>query len=416
MFFYDTCSLLNGYSEIFKNIQSDSFVISNITLSELENIKSSKLKDECTKFKAKKVIQLLNLYYDKYIIVNYNKDWDDTYISPNPILLPNNDSRIIITAFIYTTEHPDVIFVTDDISCNNIARSLGIDTKILSNKEDFNYKGYKIHQCLTDNDVAETYTNIYEDDDNRFGLLTNEYLLIKQNNKVIDIYVNRPDELKQVQFNTFKSKMFGEVKPLDSYQRMAIDSLKNNTITMLRGSAGVGKSHLAFGCLFDYLESGRIDKIIMFCNTVATANSAKLGYYPGSRTEKLLDSQIGNFLISKLGDRTQVERLIAEGLLILLPMSDLRGFDTTGMRAGIYITEAQNLDIELMKLALQRIGDDAICILDGDSDTQVDLGIYAGLNNGMRRVSEVYKGRDFYGEVTLPICHRSKIAEIADLM
>ena len=132
--------------------------------------------------------------------------------------------------------------------------------------------------------------------------------------------------------------------------------------------------------------------------------------------EKLLDSQIGNFLISKLGDRVQVERMINEGTLLLLPMSDIRGFDTTGMRAGIYITEAQNLDVELMKLALQRIGDDCFCILDGDSETQVDLAIYAGKNNGMRRVSEVFRGQDIYGEVTLPITHRSKIAAIADKM
>ena len=84
------------------------------------------------------------------------------------------------------------------------------------------------------------------------------------------------------------------------------------------------------------------------------------------------------------------------------------------MNAGIYITEAQNLNIDLMKLALQRIGKDSICILDGDSETQVDLGIYAGTHNGMRRVSQVFKGQPFYGEVTLPICHRSKIADIAE--
>lgn len=108
--------------------------------------------------------------------------------------------------------------------------------------------------------------------------------------------------------------------------------------------------------------------------------------------------------------------MIHDETLILLPMSDIRGFDTTGMNAGIYITEAQNLDIELMKLALQRIGEDAICILDGDSETQVDLDIYSGENNGMRRVSEVFSGQPFYGEVTLPICHRSTIAAIADKM
>ena len=134
--------------------------------------------------------------------------------------------------------------------------------------------------------------------------------------------------------------------------------------------------------------------------------------YPGSRTEKLLDSQIGNLLDSKLGGRMFTEQLINDGTLVLLPMSDIRGYDTTGMNAAIYISEAQNLDIELMRLALQRIGDDSICILDGDSNTQVDLSMYAGDSNGMRRVSKIFWGADFYGEVTLQKIHRSKIAEL----
>ena len=138
-----------------------------------------------------------------------------------------------------------------------------------------------------------------------------------------------------------------------------------------------------------------------------------LNVYPGSRTEKLLDSQIGNFLESKLGGRDIVEDMIAKGTIVLLPMSDIRGYDTTGMNACIYITEAQNLDIELMRLALQRIGEDSYCILDGDSNAQVDLDMYAGGRNGMRRVSEIFRNNDFYGEVTLKTIKRSKIAELA---
>ena len=212
--------------------------------------------------------------------------------------------------------------------------------------------------------------------------------------------------------------MFGRLKAMDGdiYQQLALNSLSNNQITMIRGAAGTGKSYLSFGYLFYLLETNKIEKIIVFCNTVATKGSAKLGYYPGSRTEKLLDSQIGNFLESKLGDRVIVEKLIDDGKLVLLPMSDIRGYDTTGMRAGVYITEAQNLDIELMKLALQRIGEDSICILDGDSDAQVDSSLYSGNNNGMRRVSEVFRGQDFYGEVTLKNIKRSRIAELAQQM
>ena len=210
--------------------------------------------------------------------------------------------------------------------------------------------------------------------------------------------------------------MFGKVKPIDPYQELLIDSFNTNKLTLVKGTAGTGKSLLSVAYLFKALEEGKIDKIIIFCNTVATAGSAKLGYYPGSRTEKLLDSQIGNFLISKLGARQAVERLLDEQQLILLPMSDIRGYDTSGMRAGIYITQAQNLNVELLKLALQRIGQDSICILDGDNTNQVDLSIYAGNNNGLKRVSEVFRNQDFYGQVELKIIHRSKIANIANNM
>ena len=287
--------------------------------------------------------------------------------------------------------------------------------KNLIKKDNYNYTGYKVISCTTDEELAAAYDEIYSGENNH-NILPNQYLLLKQKDKIIDSYVYRGNKFTQVKFKSLKSKMFGEVKPIDKYQELAIDSLINNQITMIRGHAGTGKSWLSLSYLFSKLEAGDIDKIIIFCNTVATAGSAKLGFYPGSRTDKLLDSQIGNFLISKLGDISQVERMIQEGTLLLLPMSDIRGFDTSGMKAGIYITEAQNLDIELMKLALQRIGDDCICILDGDSETQVDLPLYAGNNNGMRRVSEIFKGQDFYGEITLPIIHRSKIAELAEKM
>ena len=79
--------------------------------------------------------------------------------------------------------------------------------------------------------------------------------------------------------------------------------------------------------------------------------------------------------------------MIKEEKIVLLPLSDIRGYDTSGMKAGIYISEAQNLDIDLMKLTLQRIGEDSICIIDGDAKTQVDDAHFAGSSNGMRRVS-----------------------------
>ena len=202
----------------------------------------------------------------------------------------------------------------------------------------------------------------------------------------------------------------------DVYQSFVADSFANNKITLLKGPAGSGKTILSLGYLLHKLDRHKIDKIIIFCNTIATKDSAKLGFYPGTRDEKLLDSQIGNLLISKIGGRCEVERLIEEEKLILLPLSDIRGFDTSGMNAGIYISEAQNMTISLMKLALQRIGEDSVCIIDGDCKTQVDSIEFAGANNGMKRASKIFRGQDVYGEIELKNIHRSKIAMIAENM
>jgi len=121
-------------------------------------------------------------------------------------------------------------------------------------------------------------------------------------------------------------------------------------------------------------------------------------------------------LIGRLGDIVIVEELIKKGKLMLLPLSDIRGLDTSGMRAGIYITEAQNMDISLMKLALQRVGEDSIMIIDGDCNAQVDDAAFEGDKNGMKRLSQVFRGFNLYGEVELRQIHRSQIAERAERM
>lgn len=298
---------------------------------------------------------------------------------------------------------------------NTLVKTIKKWINCLKTNKHIDYCGYREIQ-LNDYELANFYENIFPNNVNNWQLKDNEYLLIKNSsNSIVDKYRWHNKSYNVIPFHKAESKMFGKIIPKnnDVYQQIALDSLANNQITMLRGPAGSGKSYLAFGYMFSLLEKGKIDKIIVFCNTVATRGSAKLGFYPGSRTEKLLDSQIGNLLESKIGDRMIVEKLISEGQLVLLPMSDIRGYDTTGMNAAIYISEAQNLDIELMRLALQRIGEDSICIIDGDSETQVDMNLYSGHNNGMKRVSRVFRGANFYGEVTLKNIYRSKIAKLA---
>lgn len=424
-YFYDTCALLNKLDEAFE----EKFYISSITLREIEDIKNSSKKSEEVKYAARHLSRLLLEKEDSFKVIPYNIDlFKEFCLNEDEILFETNDDKILMTALfcaisVYQKTGEEIVFATSDLCCYHLGKSLAarrtlFKVEFFQKKEKIDtYKGF-VEIELSDEEVAALYgreVDLFQILEKRqLILLENEYLFLKDSNKaIIDSYCYNGGDFRQLTYQTFESKMFGKVKPKDKYQNAAMDMLRTNQLIMIRGSAGTGKSWLSFNYLFDKLERHEIDKIIIFCNTVATMGSAKLGYYPGSKDDKLLDSQIGNLLNSKLGDKFMVDKLMAEGKLVLLPMSDIRGYDTTGMKAGIYISEAQNMDIELMRLALQRIGEDSFCIIDGDDTTQVDANLYEGRRNGMKRVSEVFRGESCYGELTLQSIYRSKIAEIA---
>lgn len=406
-YFYDTCALLNKQSAILNNY----FYISNISLKELENIKTSNTKDESIKYTARKIIKLLDDNEDKYTVIDYDKKWD-IELTNYSVLPDTNDSKIILCAL--NAKVPDIVFCTDDLCCKRLAKDLGLEVEYIKDKLD-DYKGYR-ELILNDDQLAEFYQT-QPDQAKKLKMLENEYLIIKDlSGTIVDKFKTKNRLLEPVGFPCFESTQYGKVKPKDVYQEIAMDSLKYNKITMLAGPAGSGKSYLAMAYMMTALEKNAIDHIIIVCNPIATRGAAKLGFYPGDKDCKLLDSQVGNFLNSKFGDAFRVESLIDNGKIILIPLSDLRGYDTSGMNACIYMTESQNTDIDLMKLVLQRTGDDCKVIIEGDYSTQVDSAYYAGVNNGMKRASEVFRGHSCYGQVNLQSIWRSEIAKIAEQM
>ena len=340
--FYDTSSLL-----ILADQLPEDFVISSITLIELERIKTSSSKSEEIRAAARKLLYYLANNTDLYYVHIYRPDM----LRKITELEISDDIKILATAIDYK-EKENLVFYTNDMALYNFA-SLYFEKQFLSSVkiEEDNYSGY-LDIIINNEEMEKLYSNLEQ---NLYNLKVGQYLIVRdQNKEIVDKLCWTGERHRHISYGNFNSKWFGDVKPIsgDVYQALAADSLINNRITMLKGPAGTGKTYMALGYLLHRLDKKKIDKIIIFCNTVATKGSAKLGFYPGTRDEKLLDSQIGNLLSSKLGDRIEVERMIQDGSLVLLPMSDIRGYDTSGMRAGIYISEAQNLDISLMKLAL----------------------------------------------------------------
>lgn len=409
--FYDTSSLLIAGERLFE--REDTFLVSSITFSELERIKTSNNKDPDIKYAARHLLHLFDSYPEKYTLVIHtlnNEEW----IKTNELDV-TDDTRILSDAIAYDKKYrPDeTVFVTNDLSLKYIANLyFGQDMIESVHEEEDDYLGYKV---VTPNDdqLAAFYQNI---DTNIWELKVGEYLIItNQENEVVDARCWDGQTHRYLKYDGFNSKWFGKITPKDIYQKLAMDAIANNKISYIGGPAGSGKTFLSFGYLFNQLETHKIDHIVVFCNPVVAKNAAKLGYYPGSMVEKIMSSQVGNVLSSKIGDPNEVDRLIAENKLILIPAGDSRGYQTPP-NSGIYILEAQNYDVTLLRLLLQRVDDSSFVICDGDKLEQTDLAVYSGDSNGLRKMSKIFRGHDCYGQVELKEIYRSEIGRIAEGM
>ena len=321
----------------------------------------------------------------------------------------NNDDKIIQCAINHKAE-----FLTFDYLAELKAQSLGVNVVQDFSTKDVNEYTGSLEIILNDEELANHYQN---QQDNKWDCLINQYIIIK-NNQEQEIDCSKWTGERFIpcaKISKLHSKELGDFKPKDLYQKCALDSLLNNDVTLIRGKAGTGKSLLALSYALSQLEKGKFSKLICLVNPVPVRNAQEIGFYKGDKNEKLLQSQIGNLLSSKLGGDIAIDNLIRIGSLVLLPFVDIRGYDT-GSDSIVWITEAQNLNIDLMKLGLQRIGQGSKIIIDGDNTTQVDKDDFKGSNSGMRKLSEVFRGHKLYGEVELKTIYRSEIAEIADRM
>ena len=206
--FYDTCSLL----KITNYLKPDDFsnmIISSITLDELENIKSSRTKDEEIKFSARQVLSQLDKYYGVYNIITYNDDM----LKACKLFSETNDLKIISCALHWEKEHPSdtLFFITNDMSCKHLARLFF--NNVTSVQEDlFDYDGYK-EVYMSQEDMNNFYTNLNK---NIYNLNINEYIIIydKETKEIVDKLCWTGNGHRNLSYKTFDSNAFGKVKPI----------------------------------------------------------------------------------------------------------------------------------------------------------------------------------------------------------
>lgn len=246
--------------------------------------------------------------------------------------------------------------ITNDKLLRQKCKMYNIELADINNSIYIDHKGYK------EVSLSETqFENIMDVPNvNSLELITNEYAIVNNvtDGELLDIVKWDGKELKSLRDAKgklgapLKAGEFGELRPKDEQQIMAIDSILNNQLTSLRGRAGSGKSLIALYTAWHLVESKGY-KLVMFVNPTPLRDSQELGFYKGDRLEKLMQSAVGTMLSSKFGGIEGVELAIEERQLEILPFVDLRGYDSGELPTIVWIVEAQNLTDDLMKLGLQ---------------------------------------------------------------
>ena len=152
-------------------------------------------------------------------------------------------------------------------------------------------------------------------------------------------------------------------------QRVYLDAIEQNTITLGVGPAGTGKTYLAVAEAVAAFRAEHVNRIIL--TRPAVEAGEKLGFLPGDMKEKL-DPYLQP-LYDALNDMippAKLAKYLEEGTVQIAPLAYMRG--RTLDNAFVILDEAQNTTLSQIKMFLTRMGRNAKFIVTGDV-TQIDL-------------------------------------------
>lgn len=440
MKFYDTSALLDLPPD---TLLARQFLIADITLYELEDIKTSGKKDEATKAKARTVTRLLAEYPAAYTVVSIDYQHLLSILNDVPIK-DNNDGTIMAAARWYLNELQNKLdnlpkeldadsaneaaelttlidsfcFVTSDLSCFNLAQrvmKLPCELSLDHGGAHNDYTGWT--EVPIDQGGEEALAMAYSKDieqKNLFDTPTNGYVLIPNADADGNTAGLRWDGSRYIpiKYKNLNTAYSGKIKPLNNQQKLAFDLLQNDDITikLLLGVYGSGKDFLMVNHAIDLIEKGKYDRIVWVRNTVEVKNSRSIGFLPGTANEKLMP--YAGPLSDTLGGDVALERAIIDGWVKLEHLGPIRG--RSYKRSIIYCSEAENLTKEHVQLLIGRVGEDSALWLNGDL-RQIDDVVFES-NNGLRKAIECLTGQHRFGVVYMPISERSETAKLADLL
>jgi PhoH-like ATPase len=392
--------------EIFE--QYDKVYICGWVLSELDKHKVSNSEEK--KYLARRAGRDIEANRDKvFYLINECK-----FNLPSYFDIGSMDNKIIsILNELYDSDS-EVVALSNDLLFREKCNLLMIPCENFDSggSEELNYKGYK-EITLCDSELASFYSNKKND----FGLLINEYLLLKNNKgEIVDKYKWNGKEFNQIIIDSKKNKLdftyTEKIKPRNIQQELAFDLFQNRNITckVIFGKHGSGKDLIMATHALSMIKQGIYDRLIFVRNNYEVANSNKIGYLPGDQDGKLLPFAMP--LADHVGGVDGLTKLIDDGIVVLQHLGFIRGRDIK--KSLIYCSEAENMTKEHIQLLISRLSEGSALWLNGDFK-QVDDNIFKR-NSGLKQIINKLKGNELFGCVEFSITERSKTAQLADLL
>jgi len=191
---------------------------------------------------------------------------------------------------------------------------------------------------------------------------------------------------------------------LNEEQKSAKEQILNNTITVLSGKAGSGKTLLACQVALDGLFRRQYEKIII---TRPTVSKEEIGFLPGDLHQKM-DPWVQPIYqnMYTLYGKERVDPFIKDGKIEIVPVAFMRG--RTFLDSVVIVDEAQNVTMSQMEMIATRIGLRSKMIVCGD-DGQVDLK--NSRDSGFRFLYKLGKKIKNFVSITLFENHRDPIVD-----
>ena len=205
-----------------------------------------------------------------------------------------------------------------------------------------------------------------------------------------------------------KKKQKGPIKfqiSLNQEQKEAKEAILNNTITVLRGQAGSGKSLVAAQVALDLLFRKEVEKIIL--TRPAVTAGEEIGYLPGDKDAKLAPYVASIYdQMNRLYSKDKIDKDISDGKIEVIPLAFLRGRNFTN--CCVVVDESQNISHSQMQLLLGRMCNGSKMILCGDV-AQIDLKDKK--QSGFDFICKNFTDVKGFKVITLKTNHRDPIVE-----